>query len=362
MSSKIPVWLGLILLLLFTCWGISDCLNLPTQESQAGQVLQESKREPRLYQGGISYGEPLAWEEANKLFPKYTTALLTDLETGKQFEVERRGGTFHADIQPVTAADTMVLKEIYGGEWSWQRRAVVAQISLSRLAASINGMPHGSGKISNNFPGHFCIHFLGCRVHLSGKVDPAHQMMVWKAAGYPEKLFMEAEPPELINLVLTALNQEDVALAALGLYCPEGEDLWLATEALQGRLPVIALKKLQAVIPKDKEEQGQEEVAEGREKQKQNGKPAPDGPAPAGQELILKKYAVTLILRYPHEKGEREKKGEITVIKKPVKKDEPAEEQGEVRSESRLEKRIETGSERWVMVGTGLKELLEMVD
>jgi hypothetical protein len=296
------VWLvWVIMLVILTGQGLSDYPGLP---------VEKGKEETRLYQGRISYGEPLFWEEVNKLFPKYTTALLTDLETGKQFEVERRGGTFHADIQPVTPADTMVLKEIYGGEWSWQRRAVIAQIGLSRLAASINGMPHGSGKISNNFPGHFCIHFLGCRVHLSGKVDPAHQMMVWKAAGRPEKLFLEAEPPELVNLVLTALNQEDVALAALGMDCPAGEDLWLATEALQGRLPVITLKKLQAVIPKDKEEQR--------------------------RELSQKKYAVTLTLRYPNEKGEREKKGEITVIKK--------------------------HSDRWLMVGTGLKELLEPVN
>jgi len=298
MRFKLAFLLWVIMLVILTGRGLSDYPAWP---------VAKEKAEPRLYQGRVSYGEPLAWEEVNRLFPKYTTALLTDLETGKQFEVERRGGTFHADIQPVTTADTMVLKEIYGGEWSWQRRAVIAQIGLSRLAASINGMPHGSGKISNNFPGHFCIHFLGCRVHLSGKVDPAHQMMVWKAAGCPEKLFVEAEPPELINLVLTALNQEDVALAALGLDCPAGEDLWLATEALQGKLPVITLKKLRELIPEDEGEQRQEEEAE---------------------------YAVTVTLRYPHEKGEREKKGAITVIKK--------------------------HGDRWLMVGTGLKELLEL--
>lgn len=308
MSSRTPVCLGLILLLLLTYWGISDCLNLPVQEpqaaqeSQAAQASQELKREARLYQGRVKYGEPFGWEEVEKIFPKFTTAVLTDLETGKQFEVERRGGTFHADIQPVTKEDTAVLKEIYGGKWSWRRRAVVAEIGGSRIAASINGMPHGAGKMNNDFPGHFCIHFLGSRVHQSKKVDPAHQMMIWKAAGYPEKPFAKASPEEVINLVLTALNQEDVGLALFGLSCSAGEDIWLATEAMQGRLPSLTLKRL--TVKKT--------------------------------EAV---YELTLTLQYPHENAKVERKGQLQVVKYPVK----SSEQGG----------------RWRIEGAGLKVLLQ---
>lgn len=321
MRFKVPVWLGIILLFLFTCWGVSDCLKLPAEEL---------KGEARLYQGRIKYGEPLGWEEVNKLFPKYTTALLTDLETGKQFEVERRGGTYHADIQPVTKLDTAVLKDIYSGAWSWRRRAVVAEIGLLRIAASINGMPHGSGKLNNNFPGHFCIHFLGSRVHQSKKVDPAHQLMIWKAAGYPERPFAKAGPEEVINLVLTALNQEDVGLALFGISCPLGEDIWLATEALQGRLPSITLKSLTMV--KEKKE-GKEAKKIGEAKKAKERKEA------AGSEDEVRIYEIALTLQYPKERAKQERKGQLTVVKYLV--------------------RTSGQGERWRIKGGELKTLLQ---
>ena len=37
----------------------------------------------------------------------------------------------------------------------------------------MNGMPHGTTTISsNNFDGHFCIHFKNSKTHESDKVDP----------------------------------------------------------------------------------------------------------------------------------------------------------------------------------------------
>jgi hypothetical protein len=46
----------------------------------------------------------------------------------------------------------------------------------------MNGMPHGGQTIrGNNFRGQFCIHFLGSRVHRSGKVDTSHQSMIEQA-------------------------------------------------------------------------------------------------------------------------------------------------------------------------------------
>lgn len=190
------------------------------------------------------YGEPLPWKEVNKLFPRYAAANVIDVETGKSFEVERRGGTYHADIQPVSAQDTAVLKEIYQGEWSWKRRAVVLEIGRRRIAASINGMPHGQGKIKgNNFPGHFCIHFLQSRVHASSKVDKAHQMMIWKAAGQPEKPFLQAGPAEVVELVFIALNQGDGGLASGGLAYDE-TGLWLLYRHLVDQLPAISLERL----------------------------------------------------------------------------------------------------------------------
>lgn len=129
------------------------------------------------------YGELLVWEEVNHLFPKYATARVTDIYTGLSFTVQRREGSAHADVQPLTAADTAVMKKIYGGQWSWDRRGIIVEIGGYRIAASMHGMPHGGGKIvDNNFPGHFCIHFLGSYVH-GGGMDERHHREILKAAG-----------------------------------------------------------------------------------------------------------------------------------------------------------------------------------
>lgn len=131
------------------------------------------------------YGEWLDWEYAAWIFDPGSEAVVKDLVTGKQFRVKRYGGSNHADCEPLTSADTEIMRGIYGGSWSWARRAVLVYTSNRVLAASMNGMPHGGEEIlDNNFSGHFCIHFLNSRTHGTNVVDPEHQAMVQKAAGY----------------------------------------------------------------------------------------------------------------------------------------------------------------------------------
>lgn len=191
------------------------------------------------------YGQPLPWAEVGNHFPRYVAAVVEDLETGKRFEVTRRGGTYHADVQPLTAKDTKTMREIISQGWTWRRRAIIVEVGGQRIAASMNGMPHGSGLIQNNdFSGHFCLHFLGCKVHKSGKVDPAHQMMVWKAAGQPWAPFQKAEPREVVELVFTAINQGDGELAVLGVVPTDNEDLWLISQSLLQQLPEIDLRSI----------------------------------------------------------------------------------------------------------------------
>src|SRR5919205_948836 len=69
--------------------------------------------------------EMLPWEEVNTLLPKYTKFTVMDVVTGEQFRVQRRAGSHHADVQPLTAKDTKIMKHIYGGKWSWKRRAII---------------------------------------------------------------------------------------------------------------------------------------------------------------------------------------------------------------------------------------------
>jgi hypothetical protein len=93
----------------------------------------------------------------------------------------RKGGTNHADVQPLTAADTAAMKAAVGS-WSWNRRAIFVTINGVNYAASMNCMPHGSGSITNNnFNGHHCIHFTNSRTHGSNKVCPLHQAAIRKA-------------------------------------------------------------------------------------------------------------------------------------------------------------------------------------
>ena len=121
--------------------------------------------------------------DIQKIFAKGTAALITDVETGLQWREERRGGTNHADVQPLTKEDTKKLKKAYGGKWAWTRRAIWVTINGVTYAASMNGMPHGGGAIkTNGFDGHHCIHFTNSRTHCSDKVCPNHQKMIKKAA------------------------------------------------------------------------------------------------------------------------------------------------------------------------------------
>ena len=117
------------------------------------------------------------------IFARGVIAQITDVETGLTWREKRYGGKNHADCQPLTAADTAVMKKAYGGKWSWDRRAVFVTINGVNYAASINGMPHGDDSIKDNdFDGHHCIHFTNSRTHASNKVCPLHQAAIKKAA------------------------------------------------------------------------------------------------------------------------------------------------------------------------------------
>ena len=125
----------------------------------------------------------LPWDLVNPLWPRETTARIYDVETGLSLVVWRLYGTYHADVEPLTSYDTYQLKRIYGNRWSWARRAIIVELRGRYIAASMNGMPHGYYRIKDNdFPGQFCIHFLGSRLHKNRQVDADHQAMVLKAA------------------------------------------------------------------------------------------------------------------------------------------------------------------------------------
>ncbi|MGE5549792.1 MAG: peptidoglycan-binding domain-containing protein [Bacteroidota bacterium] len=133
--------------------------------------------------GGSRAVALLPWDMVDQLWRKGTTARVYDVESGVAFVAWRLYGSLHADVEPLTKADTALLKQIYGGRWSWARRAVIVELNGRFVAGSMNGMPHGQqGIYDNDFPGQFCIHFLGSRLHKNRHIDADHQAMVLKAA------------------------------------------------------------------------------------------------------------------------------------------------------------------------------------
>ncbi|HAQ06880.1 MAG TPA: hypothetical protein DCR24_04900 [Bacillus bacterium] len=149
------------------------------------------------------------WEEVNEILPKYSKFTVVDLETGMKFRVQRRAGSSHADVQPLTSKDTAIMKQIYNGKWSWKRRAIIVISEGEKIAASMHGMPHGGGALKNNFPGHFCIHFYGSTTHRTNFMDLSHKLMILKAAGKLESYLEKTNPYDLVNAYIAGIKQQD---------------------------------------------------------------------------------------------------------------------------------------------------------
>lgn len=147
---------------------------------------KKTKPKVTVHRSGKRIGELIPWFGAGEhVFFRGANALVTDVDTGLSFWVRRTQGTNHADCETLTPEDTAIMRSIYGGNWSWDRRAIVLTVSGRRIAASIAGMPHGNKYIPNNgMVGHFDIHFYGSKTHGSNAINNWHQSMVQKAAGY----------------------------------------------------------------------------------------------------------------------------------------------------------------------------------
>lgn len=154
-----------------------------------------------------NYGEYLDWfTAAQYVFPTGQTATVIDYFSGKSFNIKRTIGSGHADCEPLTAADTAAMKDIFGGSWTWTPRPIVVIVNGRKLAAAMAGMPHAGldaypsdANVSNrsggygygpnfdyikgnNMDGHFCVHFPGSLRHADWQVDPVMQAMIKIAA------------------------------------------------------------------------------------------------------------------------------------------------------------------------------------
>ncbi|GED51102.1 LysM peptidoglycan-binding domain-containing protein [Brevibacillus borstelensis] len=181
-----------------TPWTVSIAYGIPRDEFlrvnnlsendflQVGQVVKIPVHHiPVTSAPSASYGEYLDWfEAAQYLFPINAVATVTDFYTGKSFQVKRTIGAFHSDTEPLTAKDAAIIKEVWGGTYSWSVRPVLVEVKGRKLAASMTSMPHSIEYIADNdFDGHFDIHFPNSLRHKDNQVDPDHQAAVKVAAG-----------------------------------------------------------------------------------------------------------------------------------------------------------------------------------
>jgi len=149
---------------------------------------------------------PPWFDKVENIFARGDSAKVYDIKTGLSFNIKRTYGYNHADCETLTSQDTAIMKKIYGGQWSWTRRAVIIIVDGRKIAGSMAGMPHagadsqpgeayvtwrsggyGAGDNlddvkNNDMNGHFDIHFYGSRTHGTNRVDSGHQEMVREAA------------------------------------------------------------------------------------------------------------------------------------------------------------------------------------
>ena len=202
-------------------WNIANKFGIPLPELLKANNLSESSwvnigdilkipvhNMPVKNTPGPQYGEALDWwTEAQYLIPIGTDFEVVDFYTGKSFNVRRTTGANHADSETLTFEDTKIMKEVWGGSFSWTSRPVLIKFNGRKIAASMSAMPHagndaaaaavwtswrsdnyGAGTnfdwIKNNgIDGHFDIHFLNSTTHNTGEINVNHQLNAKIAAG-----------------------------------------------------------------------------------------------------------------------------------------------------------------------------------
>ena len=106
--------------------------------------------------------EFLNWSEARNLIRNGVPMRVTDVRTGLSFNLQSFSKSGHADVEPLTQADTDTILRTRNGVWSWSARPVWVTIGNRTIAAALNGMPHAGSTISGNgMNGHLCLHFGG---------------------------------------------------------------------------------------------------------------------------------------------------------------------------------------------------------
>lgn len=143
--------------------------------------------------------EKIDWNTGGiqQLWARGDNVKVYDVYTGKVWWAHRWAGGFHVDAEPLSAADTAVICEMYGVKSAdqikenthWQRRPCLITIGTRTFACSLYGVPHnypeGDTISDNDFKGQLCIHFTNSKTHSGKTVDSLHAEAIdyaWKNA------------------------------------------------------------------------------------------------------------------------------------------------------------------------------------
>ena len=126
----------------------------------------------------------------DELWKRGSNYKIYDVKTGIVWWAHRWAGGNHADIEPLTAADTARLCKIYGTSTAkeiadrdlYERRPCLVTIGTRTFACSLYGVPHNYPKgdtiPDNNYDGQACLHFTNSRTSDTNRIDSGHQAAI----------------------------------------------------------------------------------------------------------------------------------------------------------------------------------------
>ncbi len=129
-------------------------------------------------------GELVPWSEVHKLLTVGQTYTITDYNSVTTFSMIYVSGKNHAEMECPDAINSGIYKGLFGDEYNFSKRSVLITVGSRRIAASLQGWPHGEDSIAENgMDGHACLFFEGSLSDVGALPDAEHMELVQKAAG-----------------------------------------------------------------------------------------------------------------------------------------------------------------------------------